>query len=127
MLFWLLITSLALLCPSIMIIFGILFVIRAPKGISYVFGYRTRRSMKNRETWKFAHKLLGILWLVLGVVSFASILTPMIFLYNSPDNIIGTVGALLTLLGLAILALPILPVERALHKNFDVFGNRCEK
>lgn len=127
MFFWLLISSLALLSPSFMIVFGIIFLISAPKGINYVFGYRTRRSMKTHETWKFAHRLLGILWLALGVLSFSLILAPMVLLFNAPDSTIGTVGALLTLVGLVVLAIPILPVEIALNKKFDVFGHRIKK
>ncbi len=127
MFFWLLICSLALLAPSFMIIFGIIFLICAPLGINYVFGYRTRRSMKNSETWKFANRLLGILWTALGTLSFGSILFIMLYLYNAPDGTIGIVGALLTLASLVLLAIPLLPVEIALNKKFDVFGNKINK
>lgn len=127
MFFWFLITSLALLCPTFMIIFGVIFIIIAPNGINYVLGYRSRRSIKTKETWKFANRFLGIFWVILGTLSFASILVPMILLYYSQDSIIGTVGALLTLASIVILAIPILPLEMLIQKKFDVFGNKKPK
>ena len=32
---------------------------KAPKEINSVFGYRTSMSMKNKDTWEFAHKYCG--------------------------------------------------------------------
>ena len=37
-----------------MVVFGKMFMRKAPKDINYVFDYRTKRSMKSRETWAFA-------------------------------------------------------------------------
>lgn len=43
------------LIPVTMIIFGILWKSHPPKSINWAYGYRTSMSMKNNETWKFAH------------------------------------------------------------------------
>ena len=51
-----------LLIPLIMLLFGWLFFRRTPKKINYVFGYRTKRSMRNKETWKFANQYFGKVW-----------------------------------------------------------------
>ena len=47
---------LLLLMPLFMIVFGRVFMTNAPKDINTSFGYRTKRSMKNQDTWAFAHK-----------------------------------------------------------------------
>ena len=55
-----------MLVPLIMIIFGARFEKKVPKEINAVFGYRTTMSMKNKETWQFAHKYIGKLWKMCG-------------------------------------------------------------
>ena len=41
---------------------------KAPDSINPVFGYRTTMSMKNRDTWEFAHQYCGKLWWILGIM-----------------------------------------------------------
>lgn len=45
-----------------------IFYEKAPKEINSVFGYRTSMSMKNKDTWEFAHKYCGKVWYVCGMV-----------------------------------------------------------
>ena len=54
------------LIPLVMVICGMSYTKRAPKRISKLAGFRTKMSMKNRDTWEFAHKHLGDLWFKLG-------------------------------------------------------------
>ena len=61
--FWIFMFAVNLLIPLVMVIFGAIFIKTAPKKINFLFGYRTERSMKNEDTWKFAHTYLGKLWL----------------------------------------------------------------
>lgn len=56
MFFWIFMLFVDLVTPLIMILFGRLFLTRPPKSINGVYGYRTARSMKNKETWAFAHR-----------------------------------------------------------------------
>jgi len=48
-----------LLIPLTMLFFGWLLFRRTPKEINYVYGYRTKRSMMNEETWRFANQYFG--------------------------------------------------------------------
>ena len=57
--FWIFMLIMDLLLPFTMIGFGRYFMKKAPKEINSVFGYRTSMSMKNKDTWKFAHKYCG--------------------------------------------------------------------
>ena len=58
-----------LLIPFTMLFFSWLLFRRTSKEINYVYGYRTKRSMRNEETWKFANQYFGKLWYLCGLLS----------------------------------------------------------
>lgn len=66
--FWIFMLIMDLLLPFTMIGFGRYFMKKAPKEINLVFGYRTSMSMKNKDTWEFAHKHCGKVWYFCGMV-----------------------------------------------------------
>ena len=57
-----------LMIPLIMIIFGFIFSKNAPKEINKIYGYRTYMSMRNKDTWEYAHKVCGIIWKNVGFI-----------------------------------------------------------
>lgn len=52
-----------------MVICGLLFVKRPPKEINTSIGYRTIISSKNIDTWNFAHKYAGKVWIISGIIT----------------------------------------------------------
>ena len=116
-----------LLIPAVMVGFGAYFMKRAPKKINYVFGYRTARSMKNEDTWKFAHKLIGKIWLVCGTLLLVGGVV-FFFVFTSGKDENAASIASLVILGVQLLVLmcSIIPTEIALKKTFDENGNRKE-
>ena len=66
MLYWLTMFS-NIIIPIIMIVSGITFFLIPPKKINSFYGYRTRRSMQNNETWEFAHKFSGKIMFIVGI------------------------------------------------------------
>ncbi len=114
-----------LLIPAVMVGFGAYFMKRAPKTITYVFGYRPARSTKNADTWKFADKLIGKIWLVCGAVLLV-VGTASFFTFTANKNENAESIASLVILGVQLLVLmcSIIPTERALKKTFDENGNR---
>ena len=78
--FWIFMLICVLLIPFTMIGFGRYFIKKAPKEINYAFGYRTSMSMKNKETWIFAHTYCGRLWLISGLIMLPLSVAPMLFL-----------------------------------------------
>jgi len=68
--FWIFMLIVNLLIPFMMIGFGKYFTKTAPKEINMIFGYRTTMSMKNKDTWVFAHKYCGRLWYITGMIMF---------------------------------------------------------
>ena len=112
------------LVPATMIGFGSLFLNKAPSKINYIFGYRTARSMKNMDTWNFAHKYLGKLWKRIGWIMLPLSVIPMILVFRSDVSVVGTVGGIIVMVQLVPLVATIFPTERALKKNFDDFGRK---
>lgn len=113
-----------LLFPAIMIIMGRYFMKTSPKEINYIFGYRTNMSMKNKDTWDFAHKYIGRLWFYLGLLLIPITVVPMLFVIGGSEDVIGTVGCIICFVAPVILIVPIFSTEKALKKNFDKDGNR---
>ena len=107
-----------------MLVMGRYFMKTAPKEINYIFGYRTNMSMKNKDTWEFAHKYIGKLWFRFGWILVPITIIPMLFVLGKSEDTIGTVGAIVVAIDLIILISAIFPTEMALKKNFDKDGNR---
>lgn len=122
--FWLYMLLALLLIPVSMIGLGYLFIKHPPREVNAIYGYRTKRSMKNRETWEFAHRFCGRLWLGLGLLLLPVSLVPMLFVMGASVEAVGSVGLILIMLQLAPMVLSFLPTEYALKKHFDKDGRR---
>lgn len=122
--FWIFMLAMNLLFPLIMIVMGRYFMKKSPKEINYIFGYRTNMSMKNKDTWDFAHNYFGKLWFHLGWLLIPISVIPMLFVIGKGEDIIGTVGMVVMVIDLILLIAPIFPTERALKKIFDKDGNK---
>ena len=120
--FWIFLLIMCLMIPGLMLLFGFRFRKSAPKEINPVFGYRTDLSMKNRETWRFAHEHCGRLWIRLGLVLLPVSIVPMLFVLRKSEDVIGTVGSAVTLLETAVMMLSLIPTQRALKQNFHSDG-----
>lgn len=113
-----------LLIPLTMIIFGRIFMRSAPKEINSTFGYRTGRSMQNKDTWVFAHRYFGKIWFIGGLVLLPVSAIAMIFTLGQSEHTVSYVGAAICLAQLVLMALAIIPTEVALKKNFDSNGQK---
>ncbi len=125
--FWIFMLSMVSLIPLLMILLGLYFMKKAPKEINYIFGYRTEMSMKNKDTWEFAHKYCGKLWLITGAIMLPLSLVAMCLLIGKSEDVIGNVGLIISLAEIVFLIIPIIPTERALRNTFDKNGNRKER
>ncbi len=122
--FWIFMLCIDLLTPLLMVGFGKYFFKHTSKDINEIFGYRTAMSMKNKDTWVFAHTYCGKLWYVGGLLLLPISLSVMLAVIGKTENTIGIVGAALCFAQLILLVGAIIPTERALRKNFDRNGNR---
>lgn len=126
MAFWVFMAVVSLFIPIIMVIFGKSFLKAAPKEINGIYGYRTAMSMKNQDTWEFAHKHFGKVWFYAGLILLPLNIIPLLFVMGEGKDLIGTVGIVVCLIDTAVMLLSIIPTERALKKNFDSDGNRIK-
>ena len=65
--FWIFMLAMDLILPLSMVFLGRYFARHAPGSINMLFGYRTACSMKNQDTWQFAHRYFGKLWYKMGL------------------------------------------------------------
>ena len=122
--FWLFVTVMDLLVPAIMLYFGRRFQKKPPEKINHVYGYRTARSMKNQETWRFAHETCGRLWVRLGAVLLLLSLAAAAMTFGSGVETAGIVSAVVVVVQMVVVIGSIVPVERALKRNFDDQGRK---
>lgn len=121
--FWIFMVCMDLMVPLMMIGFGAVFKKCPPGEINQVFGYRTRRSMKNKETWEFAHAYFAKMWIRAGLVMLPISVLLMLPVLGKSAEIVGYVGGAVCLLECVGMIIPIIPTERALKKQFDEGGN----
>ncbi len=124
---WILMLAVDLLVPALMIGFGAYFSRRAPKHINAVFGYRTARSMQNRDTWVFAHRHCGRLWFFAGWILLAAAAAAMLCLLGRNAGTIAIGGAIVAGAEVVVLVGSIIPTQRALKRTFDASGRRREE
>lgn len=99
---------------------GFLFVIIAaitlifpPKKINLLYGYRTRASMKNQQTWDFAQRYSGVKMIHIGLALMLFSLLNVLF--NLNDSFQVMIGLSSVVIACAFL---FLVTERAIRKKF---------
>ena len=122
--FWWFMLICDMIIPVVMIIVGRMMWKHCPEHINGMLGYRTTRSMKNMDTWKFAHDYCGKLWLKIGWVMLIPSALIHIPLYHSDKNTIGFAGLILVTIQCFIMVGSIYPTEKALKKYFNDDGTR---
>lgn len=122
--FWIFMFIMELLIPITMMIVGRLFNSKKAGEINSLYGYRTSMSMKNKETWDFAHKHCGKIWVQVGNIMLVPSILVMIACMGKSEDAVGTVGGILCGVQCVVMIVSIVPTEIALRKNFDKKGNR---
>lgn len=107
-----------------MIGFGRYFMKNTPKEINAVFGYRTSMSMKNKDTWEFAHKYCGKIWYACGWILLPITVIFLLLVIGKSKDDVGAIGGAICGAQLIPLIGSIFPTEIALKKMFDKNGKR---
>ena len=124
--FWWFMLACDLLIPAIMILTGRMMWKHCPKKINGLLGYRTTRSMKNNDTWRFAHMHSGRLWWRVGWVLLLLSAAVHLPFYHSDPGTIGKFALALEAVQCLVLIASIFPTEHALKKTFRDDGTRRE-
>ena len=122
--FWWFMLICDLMVPIVMLIAGRMMWKHCPKNINVLLGYRTTLSMKNMDTWKFAHDYCGRLWWKIGLIMAVPSTLIHIPFYHSSENTIGIVGLILCAVQIVVLVASIFPTESALRRTFYADGTR---
>jgi len=126
--FWVMMLLAILFVPLVMIICGISFVNGCiPKEINYIVGYRTARSMKNKDTWEFAHKCCGKIWWIIGLILIPLSIIPMLFVLGKDVDTIGGFCGIICCIQVIVLISTVIFVESKLRRTFDENGERIIK
>ena len=102
-----------------MVMFGLALKFKPPSKINNFYGYRTTRSMNSQESWDYAQRRIGVLWLYIGVILYIAIILSMLFLPVSKEklsSIHGCIGVIALIIGIPF-------VEKELKEKFDGNGN----
>ncbi|MCQ4726157.1 SdpI family protein [Anaerotignum faecicola] len=122
--FWIFMLLMDLLIPFTMIGFGKRFMEKTPKKINAVFGYRTAMSMKNKDTWSFAHKYCGNIWYTCGLIFVPVTIFVMALLLGKTEDTVGSIGGILCGIQMIPFIGSFFSTEKALNKTFDKAGKR---
>lgn len=121
---WAFMLIMDLVIPLSMAGFGKMFMKGGPEGINTLFGYRTVMSMKNKDTWEFAHKYCGRIWLKTGLILLPVSVIPLLFVFNKDITTVAIVGLIVMFVQLIPMLFPVHMTEAALKKTFDENGVR---
>ena len=122
--FWWFMFICNLMIPLLMIFLGRWMWKHCPQSINWVLGYRSKRSMKNMDTWKFAHEYCGKLWWKLGWITLIPTIAIQIPFFHSNEDVVGIVGGIICTIHTILLIVSIFPTEAALKKTFHEDGTR---
>lgn len=101
---------------GLLFVFSIIFYFFPPKKINVLYGYRTNKTMQNKDIWQFANSFFAKQFVVYATISFVFAI---VLVYLKP--IVSWQPMALMLLSLAV---SVIKTEQALGKNFDDDGNK---
>lgn len=116
--FWFFMTCSNFTVPVLMIVVGKVLIKNPPKTINGIYGYRTKRSRVNQNTWDFAQLYCGKLWWKIGWIMLPLSIIGMLPVIGKNDDIVGGAGAVIITIQCIIMFVSIFFVERALAKKF---------
>lgn len=122
--FWIFMLANNLLIPVVMLIFGKVFQKHPPKQINAIYGYRTKMSRLNMDTWNYAHQYFAKLWVRIGWMLLPLSAAGMFLVFGKEDDIVGWYGAMAEMVQLVVLILSVVQTERELHLRFGPDGKR---
>ena len=122
--FWWLMLVCNILVPIITIIVGWFMWKHAPQEINRIIGYRTKRSMRNEDTWQFAHNFCGKLLWIMGWIMLGVSVVVLIPFFNCTYDTIGIVAGISVAVQCVLLVMSYIPTEIALNKTFLDDGTR---
>ena len=108
-----------LLIGPLMLLISLIFYYFPPKEINDLYGHRTSRSMKNKDTWNYANKKSTIMMLWVSLLTCFIQCFTIVLAYKLDQSIL--IATIFLCIGLIVGSYII---EQDLKKKFDNEGNR---
>lgn len=126
--FWIVMFAVALLMPLMMLFIGGLYTKGIGIGhVNTTMGYRTKMSMKNEETWAFAHRHFGTMWklwgLILLPITIVGSVLCLVFFGQTNDSIAISMVVIIVVQSI-VMMIPLFLTNVALKQTFDEDGKR---
>ena len=114
--------GLMLSLPIIMTLTGHFMITSPPKKINNIIGYRTKRSMKNIDTWSFAQRFSGKQMKNSGITMLISSIILLLLVLNLEYDIALDICFIVLAAQLIVLLCIPLIVEKELKNTFNTDG-----
>ena len=124
--YWIFMTAVAFVIPLTMLLIGRAYEKKAPKKINSISGYRTAMSMKNRDTWEFAHRYFGSIWKKWSGWVLLGSAAAMLLCFGGTEDEVGLMGGLVYTVQTIVMCIPVIMTEKALKNTFDKYGLKKE-
>ena len=113
-----------LIIPAVMLFGGYMMKTCPPRNISCWVGFRTALSMKNADTWAFAHACCGRVWWKAGWISLALSVLGQLPFAKAGEETLETLALVMVLAQSFMLLGTVVYVQRELKLMFDERGRR---
>lgn len=113
-----------LIIPAVMLFGGYMMKTCPPRSISRWVGFRTALSMKNADTWAFAHACCGRVWWKIGWISLALSVFGQLPFAKAGEETLETLALVMVLGQSFVLLGTVVYVQRELKRAFDESGQR---
>lgn len=113
-----------LIGPAVMLGLGLIYFAFPPKEANHHLGYRSWRSMGSVESWRYAQKICGLLFLAAGLIMMIDmgLLCREMKQMELTELMFTAVRCILVQIGVTVLIFVV--VEVLLFIYFDIHGNR---
>lgn len=113
-----------LIIPAVMLFGGYMMKTCPPRNISRWVGFRMALSMKNADTWAFAHACCGRVWWKAGWISLALSVLGQLPFAKAGEETLETLALVMVLAQSFMLLGTVVYVQRELKLMFDERGRR---
>lgn len=114
---WTFVCISCLICPLMMLIYGIRFAQFQPKKEG-ICGLRIKDALRNDETWHFAHQYCGRLWQMMGMFMASAVIICMIILFKCSELVVAVSGVVILFIQLIVFICSFCLISKAIVKNF---------
>ena len=109
--------------PVILLVLGLWYTFLPPKEANHRAGFRTYITMGSIQVWRFAQKLAGIIYMVLGGILTVAMFIVSLFFSNENPVAMITTALICVIIQLILVVLVWLLINVLVFRVYDAKGN----